>query len=65
MVSTVLLYRVVGPAVFGGLMLMIVLIPVNTWIAQVQQKLNKEIMKIKDERSNVMDEILQGIERSV
>jgi len=60
-VSTVLLYRVVGPAVFGGLMLMIVLIPVNTWIAQVQQKLNKEIMKIKDERSNVMDEILQGI----
>jgi hypothetical protein len=64
-----------------------VLIPVNTWIAQMQQKLNKaimkikvssvqltttlvqlttdflvqEIMKIKDERSNVMDEILQGI----
>ena len=63
------------------------LIPVNTWIAQMQQKLNKaimkikvssvqltttlvqlttdflvqEIMKIKDERSNVMDEILQGI----
>jgi hypothetical protein len=33
-VSTVLLYRVVGPAVFGGLMLMVVLILVNTWIAQ-------------------------------
>jgi len=60
-VSTVLLYRVVGAAVFGGLSLMIVLIPVNTWIAQKQQTLNKAIMKIKDERSNVMDEILQGI----
>ena len=60
-VSTWLLYNVVGPSVFGGLMLMVVLIPVNTFIAQKQQSLNKEIMKIKDERSNVMDEILQGI----
>ena len=58
-VSTWLLYNVVGPAVFGGLMLMVVLIPVNTFIAQKQQSLNKEIMKIKDERSNVMDEVLQ------
>jgi len=60
-VSTALLYNVVGAAVFGGLALMIVLIPVNTWIAQKQQSLNKQIMTIKDERSNVMDEILQGI----
>ena len=60
-VSTALLYRVVGASVFGGLMLMIVLIPVNTYIARKQQSLNKQIMKIKDERSNVMDEILQGI----
>jgi ATP-binding cassette subfamily C (CFTR/MRP) protein 1 len=60
-VSTALLYNVVGASVFGGLTLMVVLIPVNTYIAQKQQALNKEIMKIKDERSNVMDEILQGI----
>jgi ABC-type multidrug transport system fused ATPase/permease subunit len=40
---------------------MIVMIPLNTWIAKKQAELNRAIMKIKDERSNVMDEVLQGI----
>ncbi|KAJ1465708.1 hypothetical protein T484DRAFT_1863834 [Baffinella frigidus] len=37
------------------------MIPLNTWIAKKQAQFNREIMKVKDERSNVMDEILQGI----
>ncbi len=34
------LYRVLGVAIFGGLILMVVLLPVNTWIAQKQQVLS-------------------------
>ena len=34
------LYRVLGAAIFGGLILMVVLLPVNTWIAQKQQVLS-------------------------
>ena len=45
----------------AGLATMIVMIPLNTWIAKKQAELNRAIMKIKDERSNVMDEVLQGI----
>jgi hypothetical protein len=34
------LYRVLGVAIFGGLILMVILLPVNTWIAQKQQVLS-------------------------
>ena len=48
-VSTILLYNLVGASVFGGLMLMVVMIPLNTYIAKKQTHLSKEIMTIKDE----------------
>lgn len=48
-VSVGLLYNIVGPSVFAGMMLMVLLIPANTWIAQKQTILNRQIMKIKDE----------------
>eukprot|EP00960_Hanusia_phi_P063575 765515-Hanusia_phi.AAC.2 len=60
-VATILLYNLLGVSVFGGLMIMIVMIPLSTYIAKKRAGLNRTIMKIKDERSNCMDEVLQGI----
>ncbi|EKX39426.1 hypothetical protein GUITHDRAFT_160006 [Guillardia theta CCMP2712] len=60
-VATILLYNLLGASVFGGLMIMIVMIPLSTYIAKKRAGLNRTIMKIKDERSNCMDEVLQGI----
>jgi hypothetical protein len=48
-ISVGLLYNIVGPSVFAGMLLMVLLIPANTWIAQQQAQLNRQIMKIKDE----------------
>jgi ATP-binding cassette subfamily C (CFTR/MRP) protein 1 len=48
-ISVGLLYNIVGASVFAGMILMVLLIPANTWIAQKQTKLNRQIMKIKDE----------------
>jgi hypothetical protein len=39
----------VGASVFAGVMMMIVLIPVNTKISKIQSGLNRQIMKLKDE----------------
>jgi hypothetical protein len=52
-ISVGLLYNIVGPSVFAGMLLMVLLIPANTWIAQKQTKLNRQIMKIKDEVSQL------------
>uniref|UniRef100_A0A6T8KKU6 ATP-dependent transporter ycf16 n=1 Tax=Hemiselmis andersenii TaxID=464988 RepID=A0A6T8KKU6_HEMAN len=60
-ISVYLLYNTVGPSVFAGMLLMVLLIPVNTYIARKQTEIQRNIMKIKDERSNTMDEVLQGI----
>eukprot|EP00286_Rhodomonas_abbreviata_P022543 CAMPEP_0181302728 /NCGR_PEP_ID=MMETSP1101-20121128/8158_1 /TAXON_ID=46948 /ORGANISM="Rhodomonas abbreviata, Strain Caron Lab Isolate" /LENGTH=1569 /DNA_ID=CAMNT_0023408211 /DNA_START=111 /DNA_END=4820 /DNA_ORIENTATION=- len=60
-VSTALVYSLVGWSVFAGLSVMVILSPINWWVAKRQSQLNKEVMKVKDERSNLMDEVLQGI----
>ncbi len=39
----------VGASVFAGVMMMIVLIPINTKISKIQSGLNRQIMKLKDE----------------
>lgn len=45
-VSVTLLYAIVGPSVFAGMMLMVLLIPVNTWIATKQTEIQRQIMKV-------------------
>ena len=39
----------VGASVFAGVLMMIVLIPINTKISKIQSGLNREIMKLKDQ----------------
>ena len=48
-------------AVFSGLAVMILLIPVNGVIASATRKLQIEQMKNKDKRVKMMNEILSGV----
>jgi ATP-binding cassette subfamily C (CFTR/MRP) protein 1 len=55
------LYQSLGPAVFGGVAVMVLMIPINAVLASKSRKLNKIQMNNKDSRSRLMDELLSGI----
>ncbi|XP_058820116.1 multidrug resistance-associated protein 1-like [Topomyia yanbarensis] len=56
-----LLYEILGPAVFAGLAVMFVMIPLTGFIASKMKDLQVEQMRIKDERVKKMNEILSGM----
>uniref|UniRef100_A0A182NES5 ABC-type glutathione-S-conjugate transporter n=1 Tax=Anopheles dirus TaxID=7168 RepID=A0A182NES5_9DIPT len=56
-----LLYELLGPAVFAGLGVMVIMIPITGFIATRMRDLQVEQMEIKDERVKKMNEILGGI----
>lgn len=51
----------IGPSVFAGLGVMILLIPINGVLANATKKLQIKQMKNKDKRVKMMNEILSGI----
>ncbi|XP_054263384.1 multidrug resistance-associated protein 1 isoform X4 [Macrosteles quadrilineatus] len=55
------LWQTLGPSVLAGLAVMIVLIPINGWVANKVKTLQIKQMKYKDERVKLMNEILSGI----
>lgn len=55
------LYDMLGPAVFAGLGVMIILMPISGFIANKNKTLQIRQMKNKDERIKLMNEILSGI----
>ncbi|XP_063235793.1 multidrug resistance-associated protein 1-like isoform X1 [Bacillus rossius redtenbacheri] len=55
------LWGILGPSVLAGLAVMIILIPVNGYIANKSKTLQIRQMKNKDERVKLMNEILSGI----
>ncbi|XP_077285786.1 multidrug-Resistance like Protein 1 isoform X3 [Arctopsyche grandis] len=55
------LWRILGPSVLAGLAVMIILIPVNGFIANRVKTLQIKQMKNKDERVKLMNEVLNGI----
>ena len=60
-ISMYMLYQILGPSVFAGLAVMIILIPVNGFIAAFTRKLHLKLMKQKDVRVKKMNELLQGM----
>ena len=58
------LWQTLGPSVLAGLLVMILLIPVNGAIAAKQRQWQMKQMKHKDSRVKTMNEILQGIKVS-
>ena len=60
-VSIFMLYNIIGPSVFTGVLIMLILIPINAAIATKQKRLQLKQMKLKDERIKMMNEVLNGI----
>lgn len=55
------LYDLLGPSVFAGLAVMLLLIPVNGVLAKYQRSLTQTQMKFKDSRIKQMNEVLNGM----
>jgi ATP-binding cassette subfamily C (CFTR/MRP) protein 1 len=55
------LYQLVGYSMFAGVGAMIIMIPINGWIARLMKTLQKEQMKNKDSRTRLMTEILNNM----
>ncbi|KAJ5759824.1 Metal resistance protein YCF1 [Penicillium odoratum] len=55
------LYQLVGPSMFAGVGVMILMIPLNGFIARLMKKLQITQMKNKDSRTRLMTEILNNI----
>ncbi|KAJ5280205.1 Metal resistance protein YCF1 [Penicillium angulare] len=55
------LYQLVGPSMFAGIGVMILMIPLNGIIARMMKKLQIIQMKNKDSRTRLMTEILNNI----
>lgn len=56
-----LLYDTMGWAIFAGVTVMILMIPVNARLSMIQKNFQKQQMKNKDTRIKLMNEILNGI----
>ncbi|TPX54113.1 hypothetical protein PhCBS80983_g06048 [Powellomyces hirtus] len=55
------LYQTLGPSIFAGVGIMILMIPINAFLATRSRTLNKIQMNNKDSRTKMMDELLNGI----
>ncbi|KAF2012769.1 multidrug resistance-associated protein 1 [Aaosphaeria arxii CBS 175.79] len=55
------LYQLLGWSMFAGVGAMIIMIPINGWIARLMKSLQKEQMKNKDARTRLMTEILNNM----
>ncbi|KAH7122420.1 multidrug resistance-associated protein 1 [Dendryphion nanum] len=55
------LYQLLGFSMFAGVGAMIIMIPVNGFIARIMKSLQKEQMKNKDARTRLMTEILNNM----
>lgn len=56
-----LLYGTMGSAIFAGLAIMILMLPINAVIAIKTRKLQVAQMKLKDSRIKLMNEVLNGV----
>eukprot|EP00835_Amoeboradix_gromovi_P005060 NODE_442_length_8548_cov_0.231862.p1 type:complete len:1245 gc:universal NODE_442_length_8548_cov_0.231862:1465-5199(+) len=60
-ICTVALYTFLGWSALCGIMLMVVIIPTQRWLAQIVEDQQNDLMKRTDGRITKMNELLQGI----
>ncbi|XP_046565289.1 multidrug resistance-associated protein 1-like [Haliotis rubra] len=59
--SIILLYVTIGPSVFAGLAVLLIMILFNGFLSNTQRHLQARNLKDKDERIKLLNEILNGI----
>ncbi|XP_051945452.1 canalicular multispecific organic anion transporter 1 isoform X2 [Xyrauchen texanus] len=50
-----------GPSVLAGLLVMVLMVPINGWLATKSRSFQMENMKFKDKRMKIVNDILNGI----
>lgn len=55
------LYQLVGWQAFMGVAVMVISLPINTFLSRIQKRLQRQLMGIKDVRTRLMSEILNNI----
>uniref|UniRef100_A0A669EPS9 Canalicular multispecific organic anion transporter 1 n=1 Tax=Oreochromis niloticus TaxID=8128 RepID=A0A669EPS9_ORENI len=60
-ISIVFLWLELGPSVLAGLGVMVLLVPINGFLATKARKIQIENMKFKDKRMKIMNELLNGV----
>ncbi|CUT98873.1 multidrug resistance associated protein 1 [Echinococcus multilocularis] len=60
-VAIYLLWKELGPSVFTGVALLLVMIPINTMVAKKSKVLQEKQLKTTDKRIKLISEILNGI----
>ncbi|XP_016097318.1 canalicular multispecific organic anion transporter 1-like [Sinocyclocheilus grahami] len=54
-----------GPSVLAGLLVMVLMVPINGWLATKSRGFQMENMKFKDKRMKIVNDILNGIKVSL
>ncbi|GME72229.1 unnamed protein product [Ambrosiozyma monospora] len=55
------LHALLGNATWGGIGTMLIMMPINTYLVKSMRKYHKEQMKLKDERTSIVNEMLQNV----
>ncbi|CAL9730528.1 metal resistance protein Ycf1p [Monosporozyma unispora] len=61
LICLVSLYKLLGPSMWIGVVILVVMIPFNSFLVRIQKRLQKAQMTYKDERTSVVSEILNNI----
>ena len=59
--SLVFLYLTMGPSIFAGFAVMLLMIPLNSCLASWSKRLQVKQMRHKDSRIKLINEVLNGI----
>ncbi len=64
-ISLIFLFDIMGPSIFAGLAVMLLMLPINALIASYSKKLQVKQMLFKDSRIKLINEVLNGIKVSL
>ena len=59
--ALIFLYRAMGPPIFAGFAVMVIMIPLNAVLTAVTRRMQVNQMKTKDSRIKLVNEVLNGI----
>ncbi|KAG1687443.1 Canalicular multispecific organic anion transporter 1 [Nymphon striatum] len=55
------LWQILGSAVFAGVLIIVIMIPINGLIEKITHKVQVDVLALKDERIKIVTEIMNGI----